>query len=498
MRRPMVPGILLRVSIVALALVAPAARALPGSGPQTPVTQSVTRSYRPRPVLGIAVSPVPQATAEGEPIGDPVTATIGPDGGTLSSGDGLCEVTVPAGALPAPMALTLQPIANLAWGGVGTAYRLGPAGTTFDVPVTIAFDLGDDDSAPVSLEALGIAEQDGDGYWTWIRGVERTEESASAEVRTGGSAGGESPDETLAGPKRRVSGTSSKTGGKAVVGSVRMDPERKLVQLGEQVPLQISACYPEEDPNLASLTGGPCKPVGNIATDGWSVGPAGSNRGTVSGARARGTYRAPFTRPNPAIALVSVHVSSWRGLPSVILRSRFSIDPPDLTGTFNITEKFGVAPGPQVTLKFEGHADLLFRNEHEGPPPYESLPYTMDGWLTLKTQSYTFAGSTCTNTSAATQLIAPDAQSYFNVWHDLEHGTNMVHWVLEPQHWLFTCTPTGQTVVVTVSFGLLSGSSGCTTPEWVEFPIENFPTGKFSETCNIGVTYDADWKFEPQ
>lgn len=330
-------------------------------------------------------------------------------------------------------------------------------------------------------------------------GVERTDDSVSATASAGGLAAGESADETLAGPKRRVSGTTRKTGGKAVVGSLRMDPESKLVQLGEDVPLQISACYPDEvEGDLASLTGGPCKPIGSISSDSWSVGPGGSDRGTVSGTRARGTYRAPSTRPNPAIALVSVHVSSWRGLPGVILRSHFSIDPPDLTGTFKITENMNFGPNQQVTLQFEGHADLQFHDEQQHQPPSRSRSYTMDGWLTLKTQSYTIFGVTCTNTSAATQLFAPDAASYFNVWHSLEDGTNKVHWVLEPQHWLFTCVPTGQTPVVTVSFGLLSGSQGCTTPAWVAFPVENYPRGTFSETCNLGVTYDAEWSFEPQ
>jgi hypothetical protein len=237
---------LLRVSFAALALIAPSASAAPGDELAAPGTVSATRTYRPRPVLGVSTSPVPHATAEGEPTGDLVTATIGPAGGSLSSGDGLCEVTVPPGALSAPTALTLQPIANLAWDGVGTAYRLGPAGTTFDVPVTVNLDVADDDSAPVSLEALGIAEQDGDGYWNWIRNVQRTEESASAAASAGRAQGGKAAAETLAGPRRRVSGTTDKTGGKAVVGSVRLDPAWKLVELGGEVPLQISACYPDE------------------------------------------------------------------------------------------------------------------------------------------------------------------------------------------------------------------------------------------------------------
>jgi hypothetical protein len=157
--------------------------------------------------------------------------------------------------------------------------------------------------------------------------------------------------------------------------------------------------------------------------------------------------------------------------------------------------KFG--PTQQVTLKFEEHADLAFQSQQELGEPAWQRAYTMDGWLTLKTYSYTFAGLTCTNSSAATQLFAPGAASYFNVRHEYE-GTNMVNWVLEPQHWLFTCTPGGQTQPVSVSFGLLMGDHGCTTPTVVFFPDENRPQGTSTETCNAGVTYDAEWSFEPQ
>jgi hypothetical protein len=158
-------------SLVGLALLAPLARV----EAQTAGGLAGAVSHRPRRALGAATAPDPQPTAEGAPAGDAVSAVIGPLGGTLATGDGACEVVFPPGALAAATELTLQPIANLAWGGVGTAYRLGPAGTEFAVPVTMKFRLPANES-PASLEGLGIAEQDDQGYWHWIPDVERTTE----------------------------------------------------------------------------------------------------------------------------------------------------------------------------------------------------------------------------------------------------------------------------------------------------------------------------------
>jgi hypothetical protein len=66
-----------------------------------------------------------------------VTATIGATGGTVQ-GAGL-SVTIPAGALDAQVAVTVTPIASPTAGAVGTAYEIGPTGTQFKSPVTIAF-----------------------------------------------------------------------------------------------------------------------------------------------------------------------------------------------------------------------------------------------------------------------------------------------------------------------------------------------------------------------
>jgi hypothetical protein len=64
------------------------------------------------------------------PVGDPVslaTTVVFPDaGGTFTVPDGGLTLFVPAAALTTTTALTVTPIANMARGAIGPAYRLGP------------------------------------------------------------------------------------------------------------------------------------------------------------------------------------------------------------------------------------------------------------------------------------------------------------------------------------------------------------------------------------
>jgi len=91
-------------------------------------------------------------------------ALIDEAGGTLVSDDGALEVTVPPGALEETVLLTISPgedpgdVHDLF---LGPLYEIGPSGTQFDVPVTLAFhydpeDLGD--YAPEEVRAAVWAE----------------------------------------------------------------------------------------------------------------------------------------------------------------------------------------------------------------------------------------------------------------------------------------------------------------------------------------------------
>lgn len=104
-----------------------------------------------------------EPTPIGIPIGPPTITTIGPSGGTVTSADGTLSISIPAGALSGDTAISVQPITNYGPGGLGTAYRLGPSGMRFSVPVTLQFTYSSD-SVQVP-ELLGVAYQDTDNIW---------------------------------------------------------------------------------------------------------------------------------------------------------------------------------------------------------------------------------------------------------------------------------------------------------------------------------------------
>ncbi len=101
----------------------------------------------------------------GMPIGPATTAVVGPAGGMLDSADGMLRVTIGAGALLQDTTIGIEPITNTAPGGLGTAYRLTPDGTTFEVPVELAFVVEDADLAGSVEDAFTIGFQDHEGLW---------------------------------------------------------------------------------------------------------------------------------------------------------------------------------------------------------------------------------------------------------------------------------------------------------------------------------------------
>ena len=68
----------------------------------------------------------PIITGSGEPFGQPDQITIGPEGGTINSSDGLLSVNIPQGALLSSTVISIQPVTNQAPLGLGNGYRLGP------------------------------------------------------------------------------------------------------------------------------------------------------------------------------------------------------------------------------------------------------------------------------------------------------------------------------------------------------------------------------------
>jgi endo-1,4-beta-xylanase len=93
--------------------------------------------------VGLGTSTI-SATSEGKTGTATVTVvdggTVGPTGGTVTSASGAVVITVPAGAVASPVGITVAAATpGAAHPGLisGTVWELGPAGTTFNQPVTV-------------------------------------------------------------------------------------------------------------------------------------------------------------------------------------------------------------------------------------------------------------------------------------------------------------------------------------------------------------------------
>ena len=103
-----------------------------------------------------------EAPTAAEPAGSKV---IGPEGGSLQARDGRATVTIPAGALAAPVNITLAPAPTAPAGVVGAAWSLEPEGTVFATPVKLELDVGANAMLPgVDPTLLTVARLE-NGQW---------------------------------------------------------------------------------------------------------------------------------------------------------------------------------------------------------------------------------------------------------------------------------------------------------------------------------------------
>ena len=86
----------------------------------------------------------------------PASQVVGTTGGTVRSGDGSVVVSVPKGALDHDVTISIAAATSPLAGAVGTVYEIGPTGTTFAVPVTIAIHADASAGAPSSLRVATV------------------------------------------------------------------------------------------------------------------------------------------------------------------------------------------------------------------------------------------------------------------------------------------------------------------------------------------------------
>ncbi len=446
-----------------------------GNGRWSGIVATIDPAYGdPTTVIGVLTTGNPQPTARGTAAGSAVTATIGTAGGSIASADGRLSLTVPAGALASPTALSIQPITNLCWGGVGAAYRITPDGTTFARPATLTFSLSAADLTSARIGAFAVATQDADGYWIWMPGV----------VRNAG-------PESLSVPTSHLSDYSPLAG-------LQLSPFSASIGEGQTQALSIQDCCEGclDDPAdpLAPLTKTfPCTGIsgldparGVILTDNWSVnGTPGGNStvGTIVNApmALESTYTAPSSAPNPPTVGASVDVT-YRESGKVVLVSQITVGTPkSLSGTFSTDYTY-------VDAGFRVHADgdVTFTLNSDGS---DMASYSLDGTALLTTTTYV-NGGTCTLADDPSKPVL----GYFYLWKDPALAMDWGYTELES--WHFSCTDGSFTYSgnIAVSFGTSSGSDCETSYSHIPMPDAKHTQGAFTETCPHYISVTS-WNF---
>jgi len=266
----------------------------------------------------------PTITEFGEAIGPAVEVTIGPEGGTINSSDGLLSVTIPQGALSGSTVISIQPITNHAPLGLGNGYRLGPEGLNLGNPATLTIRYSDEllDSNPA--EFLWIVFQESDGSWKAMLESALHSDAKTVTVET--------------------SHFSDWSLGRFV--DLTLNPISKTVKKGEKVELAVTGFYKSDkvsiDDYLAPLIISDDQHLFNLTLDhskwriiGWTLNgaksPVSNNNGALVSTEKTASYTAPSIVPKPNVVAVTVQLeTSGDGKSTFYLTSKITIYESDL------------------------------------------------------------------------------------------------------------------------------------------------------------------------
>jgi hypothetical protein len=414
-------------------------------------------------------------TDVGEPTGNLLSQTIGPEGGILVSEDGSVTLTVPEDAVSSDTEFSIQPITNNLHGGIGGAYRIEPGDVPFNQPVEITVHYTEDDLTGTTPEALGLAYQDEDGIWYKLQNTTINPVAKTLTVST----------DHLSDWAKRA--------------DYRLKPGSATVKVGEEIGLQLIVCalVPTEDADpddeLAPLPVQKCSGDGEFgvakATE-WAVNgiPGGnSTLGTLGGeGRINAFYQAPQTAPEPNTVAVSARVEhpAFSTSERVLVVSHITIvGDVEYEGTINIIS----GPPYEFTAKADVQLSLVLKD-------FGGLYYNMTGTFTL-TSPVDTGDSICDIQPAYGPIengdngATTDLQIYTQTnTYDLDFGAN---W---DATWNCRDKDTGETYMFTAPFGFLFLTMG---PDCMPatLPLNNIGLIKDSFTFACGYTVTADWEF---
>lgn len=213
-------------------------------------------------------------------------ATIGPEGGTVTSADGVVRIAIPASALAEEVTITIGPASSPPAGALGEVVEIGPSGTTFATPVRITFVLDGVDLRGRDASEVRVATGDG-GAWQLL----------GAQAQDGGEVSGEVSHLSPFGLVAPVCGPDAGSFSCPASGPCPPAPTCASSDPCARLPgsavesctdradgWDASCCFAPADPACATTSGGascpaegPCPPAPTCADAGSCEGIAGSS-----------------------------------------------------------------------------------------------------------------------------------------------------------------------------------------------------------------------------
>lgn len=287
----------------------------------------------------IPAGPTLYTSQPGVPTGPITTAMIGTTGGTITSADGGLAIAIPAGALSSETQISIQEITNTGPKSIGKAYRLGPEGTTFNVPVDLEFSYQDSELQGFPEELMWITTQKTDGSW-------------EASIRI---------DPTPSTNKIKTSVRHFSDWGLGRFVDLNLLPSSSILKKGNSLTLHLNGFEQVGDDNNDDLV--PLLPINNPNTDltplvpiapndtklqnfqvtQWTlngnVAPVSGNQGNLNPSVNKATYTAPQQLPSPNPVTVSVYLNASNylgGISSFIINASIKIVESDLFFSINL------------------------------------------------------------------------------------------------------------------------------------------------------------------
>lgn len=403
---------------------------------------------------------VPAVTETGTPTGATMTTTIGSGGGSLTSGDGLLTLTIPAGAVSSDIQFSVTPITATGPGAV-RAYRVGPEGTTFSSPATLSMKYTPTDIAGSSPQAMFVAYQTPERTW---KAPPRTVNEATQALEV--STSHLSDWTEILGSRLLPPAVHVKVGG-TVDFRVEYCDLIQDADAGPGVEPTVSRCEPETE--LANTFSRPAingVPGGNLAL--------GTVASVVRSSAQVSTYTAPPAQPTPNPVQLSVYRLDPDSHEKTILVSEITVDKQDGPTVYPA----GFAGTIQVKRTLSALESFEGNGQFEVHPTTEVGGYEGTGTFTVSSGNASTGSCDCTISGGTADLMATVGVNITN--HSLSVAASTfvnAQRACTPKSQGVTCPPT---YVVSFPWGnTLSPSCQGTTAN--RYPDDL--SGQFHETC---------------